>query len=128
MPELFFFDVSKLSGQRTRLNDIPLISNEESVIEALKNLFNTRPGERLWDPEFGLDLDRFLFEPLDLWTAERISSAIKTAINKYEPRVISTDVKITLNYDDLFYDIDVYFKIATSSRDISLNFQLEQVR
>ena len=45
-------------------HDIQKIVNEESVITALRNIFNTYTGSRLLNPEMKFDLGMYLFEPL----------------------------------------------------------------
>ena len=59
--ELYFFDFSKNENIKTLTNDLPLITNEESVIESIKNILMTKPGERIMEPEFGVNIDQFLF-------------------------------------------------------------------
>lgn len=126
--ELYFFDTAKEINIRTRTNDIPMISNEEAVIESIKNILDTKPGERIWNPEYGVDFERFLFEPLDGWIAQRMIEQVETAILRDEPRAIDVAVEVEIDFDNLLYDIFITAGITTSEREIELNFQLEQVR
>ena len=126
--ELFFFDVGKKENERTLADDLPLITNEEAVLESVKNIIMTKPGERVMNPNFGVNLDRFLFQPLDLWYAGQIADEIKSGILRSEPRVSEVVVEIDVNYDDLLYDVRVNFTIASTAREYELNFKLDQIR
>jgi len=64
----------------------------------LKNLILTRKGERLMQPEFGCDVWKVLFEPLDGETVERvIENSIVEAVSIWLPY---------LNIDTIVFDYD----------------------
>ena len=50
---------------------------------AVKQLLNTKKGERVMHPAFGVDLESYLFEPLDEDTFEDIKQEILFAFNRY---------------------------------------------
>ena len=70
---------------------------------SIKNIFNTSPGEKLLNPEFGLALKRYLFAPLTQDTAESIGEEIIKGIEKYEPRAQINRCDVVVNYDDNEY-------------------------
>lgn len=85
----------------------------QSVFEALHNLVSTRPGERLFNPEFGTALDTIIFEIIDDITSFEIYRLLIDAIERFEPRV-------TLDYgrsqvipvpDEHLYDLLLVFSI-----------------
>lgn len=53
------------------------------VKNALTQLLLTNKGERLMLPNFGCDLQKYLFQPLDEITFEEIKEEIITACNNY---------------------------------------------
>jgi phage baseplate assembly protein W len=64
----------------------------------LKNLILTRKGERLMQPEFGCDIWKVLFEPLDGEAVERvIENTIVEAVSIWLPY---------LNIDTIVFDYD----------------------
>jgi len=64
----------------------------------LKNLILTRKGERLMQPEFGCDVWKVLFEPLDGEAVERvIENSIVEAVSIWLPY---------LNIDTIVFDYD----------------------
>lgn len=44
--------------------DLQRIINEESVIVAVRNIFNTHLGSRLLNPDMAFEIKQYLFEPL----------------------------------------------------------------
>lgn len=44
--------------------DLQRVVNEESVLIALRNVFNTYKGSRLLNPDMAFELKQYLFEPM----------------------------------------------------------------
>ncbi len=67
------------------------VFHRESGVELIKNnlkqLILTERGERVMLPRFGMNLRRWLFEPLDQQTFEGIRQEILYSIEKYAGRV-----------------------------------------
>ena len=78
-----FGGLARKSGK----NDIRSDLDEQAIGNSLKNLFTTRPMQRLLNPEYGLDLTQFLFEPVNEISAKLIARKIINSIKKYESRV-----------------------------------------
>ena len=55
------------------------------AIQNLKNVLLTSPGERIMDPEFGVGLRKYLFQPNAQTTYLDIESRIKNQVRKYLP-------------------------------------------
>ena len=55
----------------------------ELIKGAVKQLLLTEKGERLMLPNYGCNLKRYLFQPLDEITFEGIKNEIVTSFNKY---------------------------------------------
>jgi phage baseplate assembly protein W len=89
-------------------------SNDEAAIQnSLFNIFNTSPGQKLLNPEFGLDLKRYLFDPLTQDIAQNIGESILQGLNRWEPRVIVTGVNVITDFDQNQYIISLYIEIPT---------------
>jgi len=71
-------------------------SDEDAAIKAdLMHLILTRKGQRLYLPDFGTELLRFIFEPNDDLTLSMIKDEIKTVVKKYLPNLSITDIKVS---------------------------------
>jgi phage baseplate assembly protein W len=53
------------------------------AIQNLKNVLLTSPGEKIMDPEFGVGLRRYLFQPNHETTYLDIESRIQNQVSKY---------------------------------------------
>ena len=67
------------------------------------------PGQKILNPEFGLNLTQWLFTNLSETNASLIKFKITVQINKYEPRVTLTKVEVIPNYEEHQYDIAIHF-------------------
>jgi phage baseplate assembly protein W len=57
-------------------------------------LLMTNPGERIMLPQYGTNLNKFLFEPNDELLRQEVKNEIITAIKNWEPRVTITNIEI----------------------------------
>jgi phage baseplate assembly protein W len=64
-----------------------LVLDMDSIYQSISNILNTTPQERLFLPEFGVNLNDLLFEPIDDITTYRIFDLIIRNITFWEPRV-----------------------------------------
>ncbi len=95
-----------------------MISDEEDIRSSLEILLSTEVGERVMQPEYGCNLSRLLFEPLDLTLQTYMTDLIRTAILYFEPRIVLDDVTFELDSDEGRIDITVDYTVAaTNTRD-----------
>jgi len=75
---------------------LQLNKNKNSAIKAdLMHLILTRKGQRLYAPDFGTDLLKFIFQPNDDMTLLEIKEEIKTVVKKYLPNLTIKEIKVT---------------------------------
>ncbi len=93
--------------QKGRVTDV------ESVYQAIHNILATKKGERIFNPEFGTDLDESLFELMDEITAEEVFMALVSAIERWEDRLslIYAKSSVTPDYENQTFDVSLVFKI-----------------
>lgn len=68
--------------------DRALLIDLGAIYQSIFNILNTQPGERLFEPEFGVDFDAELFELVDDVSAVGIFTQVTEAIERFEDRVI----------------------------------------
>ncbi|HZE86313.1 MAG TPA: GPW/gp25 family protein, partial [Puia sp.] len=56
--------------------------------------FATRIGERIMQPDYGSELDYFLFASMNKSTITYMQAVISDAILFYEPRIVTEDILI----------------------------------
>ncbi len=72
---------------------LKLNNDDKQAIKAdLMHLILTRKGERLYLPDFGTDLLKFIFEPNDFKTQIDIKVDITETVKKYLPNLQINDV------------------------------------
>jgi uncharacterized protein len=74
---------------------VEMTSGREDIERSLEILLSTRPGERVMQPDYGCNLDRLLFEPIDTSLKTYMEEMVKTAILYYEPRITVNAIGIT---------------------------------
>ena len=107
-----FKDLS-MSFKVNALNDdlIPL-KNEAAIARSIRNIVFTSPGEKIFNPEFGSEISKVLFENIDEISAISIKDEIETSIRNYEPRVNLEEVDIEPNYDNNQFDVRINYRIV----------------
>jgi uncharacterized protein len=71
---------------------IALAPGERDIEQAIRIILGTLPGERKMRPEFGCNVQQFLFEPLNAETEGRIEQTVRQALMYWEPRITVQDV------------------------------------
>lgn len=101
----------------------PFVEDVEAVCQSIHNILNTRTTERIFNPEFGSELEDLLFEPMDDITTFRIYRFVVSAIERWDPRVTLNHAqsKVTPFPDDHRYDVFLAFEIEGFGEE---NFEL----
>jgi phage baseplate assembly protein W len=78
-----------------------LNSDDQRAIKAdLMHLLLTRKGQRLYNPDFGTDLLKFIFEPNDVLTLDAITEEVKMSVKKYLPNLTIKSLTVTPSDDN----------------------------
>ena len=108
---------------------IALSSGDRELEEAIRLVLGTAPGERPMRPEFGCAIHDFVFAPADATTAGRISYEVRTALERWEPRVDVADVETSFDVDEpstLYIDIRYTRRGSNDPRNLVFPFYLIQ--
>jgi uncharacterized protein len=98
--------------------EVAMTADEEDIHASLKILFGTAIGERLFEPEYGLDMQEMLFEPISTTMETYVIDRIKVAILIYEPRieVLRLDLDTTAQNEGRMNIVLEYLVRTTNSR------------
>lgn len=91
--------------------DIEISYDEAAIKNSLTNLFSTMPGQKLLNPDYGLNFAQFLFIPASESMARMIGNRILEGVQKYESRVKVVNVNVTVDEDAAEYMITLTVKI-----------------
>ncbi len=96
---------------------VALVDEEEDIKQSLIILLSTIKGERVMQPDYGANMEEFLFEPLNVSFAKRMSDKIERAILFYEPRIETDDISYNQDNQNGLVEIRIdYTIIATNNR------------
>ena len=126
---LSFKDLNITFKKHPVTNDVVVSRDASAIKQAITNILLTNKGERLMNPDYGGNIRRFLFEPLDYGTSQQIVGGIKTAIENYEPRIGISDLSAKPNRIENGYDIEMTYVIrGTDLPPVAVEFFLERTR
>ena len=106
-----FKDVSLSFDRHPITNDILVLKNEDAIKRSIRNLIQTMPSERFFNPYLGSEVKTSLFEFVDFGTSSILEEQIKIAIDNYEPRVENAKVVVVPRANDNSFEINVSFTI-----------------
>lgn len=106
-----FSDISFSFDPHPITKDLPILVNERAITRSVRNLIETIPTERFFNPLLGSDVRRSLFEFVDYGDASVIEDQIKTTINNFENRVNNVQVQVDPRPDDNSFEVNVIFDI-----------------
>ena len=104
---------NKQLNKSTILKDAQGLYDENAVLNSITNIFLTAPGEKILSPEFGLDLRRYLFEPISDFSAFSIKDDIQNRLPLMEPRVEIEGVSVIPDADNNEYKINLQINIPS---------------
>lgn len=74
--------------------------DKKAIKSNLMHLLLTTKGERLYMPDFGTNLRKYIFEPNLETVSSDIRSEIQSAINKYIPNLKIDNLQVQTNEDN----------------------------
>ena len=126
---LSFKDINITFKKHPVTNDLVVSKDASAIKQSIVNLLMTNKGERVYQPEYGSDLRRFLFEPMDFATAAAIQSNIVSTIKKFEPRIGILSLEAIPNFDDNGFDVEMTYEIrGTDNPPVTVDFFLARTR
>jgi len=108
--------------------DISFVKNEDSVKQSIINIMLTNVGEKLYNPIFGSEINKLLFENVTPQTTSTLISLIKNAIENFEPRAKVIDVVASPLPDNNAYSVSIVFSVINKTEPVYLEFLLNRVR
>ena len=117
-----------MSFKKKTNGDIFKKNDAEAVKQSIKNILLTNRTEKPFDPNFGGDLNRFLFSLDTEFDEFEIEDIIATSISKNEPRARLLDVVTNISSDFNNVYITIKFLVLSTSQTEQLNISLTRLR
>jgi phage baseplate assembly protein W len=124
-----FKDISLSFDPHPVTKDLPVLINQRAIIRSVRNLVETIPTERFFNPTLGSNVRSSLFEFVDYATADVIKDQITEVINNYEQRVTDVIVQVDPIPDLNEFEITITFEIIGQELPVQqFSFILEATR
>jgi hypothetical protein len=104
---------------------IALVHGEREIEEAIRLILATAPGERPMRPEFGCGIHDYVFASADGSTAGQIAYEVRTALERWEPRIDVEDVVVSFDARDasvMYIDIRYAIRRTNDRRNLVFPF------
>ena len=100
---------------------VEMVSDEEDISQSLTILLSTSLGERVMQPDYGCNLNDYVFERLNSTTIGYIKERVANSILYYEPRIVAERIEVTSagsvdNLEGRFFIEITYTIPGTNSR------------
>ena len=106
-----FKDISLSFVPHPVTNDLKVLKNTAAIRRSIRNIVQTIPTERFFNPLLGSDVYKSLFDFVDFGTASNIQAQIEIAIDNFEPRVNNVRVLVEPRPDENTFEATVAFDI-----------------
>jgi len=74
---------------------VEMVRDEEDIRQSLYILLSTSLGERVMQPDYGCNLNDYVFEGLSSSTIGYIKERVANSILYYEPRIVVDKIEVT---------------------------------
>lgn len=108
------------------LTGIGMVEGADDVREAMQLLLMTLPGQRIMRPDYGCDLEEFLFQNIQSPMIGAITGRIVDAVLDYEPRVVLNAVVVDQDdADPNCITIKVLYRLRATGDEDQIQWKLD---
>ncbi|MEU0881735.1 GPW/gp25 family protein [Lentzea sp. NPDC005914] len=104
---------------------VALVDGDREIVESIRLILATAPGERPMRPEFGCAIHDLVFAPADSSTAGQMAYEVRQSLERWEPRIDLTDVIVDFAEADngtLLIDIRYVLRNTNDPRNLVFPF------
>jgi phage baseplate assembly protein W len=109
-------------------NDAVRLFDVDAAKASLKSILLTKYYEKLFNPEFGVNISGLLFENFSPITGTIVKRMIRERVAQYEPRITIDDINVVQLIEANSISIELYFYV-TGTKDLqTAAITLERIR
>lgn len=97
-----------LNGKFLRLNQ----NDKEEIRSKLALLISTQRGQRLFKPNFGINIEQFLFQPMDEQTYNAVRDEIVSNVTKFIPTIKIENVQTDVSESQRLIGVQIKYSIS----------------
>jgi len=98
-----YFETRASSGDFTKIID------KETILTSIRNIITTPKNARIFLPGYGVDLYKYLFEPLDDITRTQLTTELYRNIATWEDRAIINDITVEQDLVNMALRVNISF-------------------
>ena len=106
--------------------DLSTVKKSTAISRSIKNLLSTKINERLFQPNIDSGIEILLFENFNNLTSSRLEKAIKSTIDKYEPRAEVTNITVKAEEENNAYLVSITYVPNNDVQEANLEVYLER--
>jgi uncharacterized protein len=100
---------------------LSLAAGEDDIEQAIELILGTAPGEREMRPEFGCAVHDLVFDTIDAAMIGKLETAIRAALDRWEPRIDIEDLTFDLSdVDEGRLEITIAYRIRRTNNQRNL--------
>jgi phage baseplate assembly protein W len=96
---------------KENLKDLNTSVNFEAIKNSLINLITTFPGQKILNPEFGMNFGDLLFLPVSKARATVIGETINNTLVGFEPRIQISFIEVIADIEQQEYELNIEINI-----------------
>ncbi|MEZ4235538.1 MAG: GPW/gp25 family protein [Myxococcota bacterium] len=97
---------------------------EHSVLDTIRALLQTRPGEQKMHPRFGVGVQRFVGEPDTVTTRARLRETVREGLARWETRILVEAVDVSDTEAPGEVRVEIRFRIRRTGAPKQLGLTL----
>ena len=100
---------------------LSLAGGEDDIAQAIELILGTAPGEREMRPAFGCSVHDLVFDTIDAAMIGKLETAIRNALDRWEPRIDVQDLDFDLsNVNDGQLIITITYRVRATNHQRNL--------
>ena len=92
------------------------VDDLDSIRNAIHNLFIVKRGSRVRDPEFGSNLDEYIYQYVNEQNARFLAEDIEEILIQ-EPRIIVVEIIVDMDKPNGIFEVSIVFIVPALSRE-----------
>ena len=128
LKNLSFRDLDLNFDVHPNSKDLITLKGDDAVSRSLRNLIQYDHYEKPFNPDFGSNIRRSLFENFGPQTATTLKNEITQVIQNYEPRVDVQSVSVSADADENRYRVVIKYLVVNQATTRTAQLFLERLR
>ncbi len=102
---------------------IALAKGQSDIVQSIKIILSTAPGERVMRPEFGCRVHELVFASRNATTEGLLVHYVEQALGRWEPRIDVLEVNVSIDAKDPYagtWFVEIKYRIKATHDDRSI--------